>query len=185
MGGLRKLSKPRVERDVPVAASRLQALIEGELTKLGDDRIAAHVGSLLVEPVPVLRPWDYGEAGEKFITWTVLFDRVRSETGIAYCEHGFGPEAPWGLVFQGDDETEPSSIGMDSQWFPTFVEAYLSSFAATELPIWRVFATNYSSLGPPLTPEVSWEEAWARCAQLQENDPGSDYVVAHPAQWSE
>jgi hypothetical protein len=90
-----------------------------------------------------------------------------------------------GLVFLGDDGTEPASIGMDSQWFSTFLEGYLSSLAATELAIWRVFSTDYVTLGRALTPELSWEEASARCKQLQESDPGSRYVVCHPAGWEE
>lgn len=168
---------------MPVEPSQLIGMIDAELARLGDNRIAAHVRSLLVEPAEVLRAWDYGEPGEKFLTWTVLSDRGRSQTGIAYCDLGFGPESPWGLVFLGDDGTEPASIGMDSQWFSTFLEAYLNSSAATELPIWRVFSTV--SLGPPLTPELSWEEAWARSALLQEHDPCSSYVVSHPASWRE
>lgn len=163
----------------------LRTLIETELTRLGDDRIASHVRSLLVEPAEVLRAWDYGEPGEKFVTWTVLSDQARSNTGIAYCDQGFGPRSPWGLVFLGDDGAEPASIGMDSQWFSTFLEAYLSSLPATELSIWRVFSTDYVALGRPLTPELSWEEAWARCSQLQERDPRSSYVVSHPAAWTE
>jgi hypothetical protein len=34
-----------------------------------------------------------------------------------YCEHGFGPLAPWGLIFL--DEETPST-GQEFCWFPTF-----------------------------------------------------------------
>lgn len=170
---------------MPIDAPNLRMLIETELARLDDDRIAFHVRSLLVEPAEVVRGWDYGEPGEKFVTWTVLSDQARSNTGIAYCKNGFGPRSPWGLVYLGDDGAEPASIGMDSQWFTTFLEAYLSSLAATELPIWRVYSTDYVTLGRPLTHELSWEEAWARCNQLRESDPGSNYIVCHPAGWEE
>jgi hypothetical protein len=63
----------------------------------------------------------------------------KSNTGIVYCESGFGPRAPWGLVWLGDVENEHMPMGMDSQWFSTLLDAYFESFAATELPVWRVF----------------------------------------------
>src|SRR5260370_7339874 len=49
------------------------------------------------------------------------------------------PRAPWGLVWLGDEEDERRSIGMDSGCYSTFLDAYFESFAATELPIWRIF----------------------------------------------
>jgi hypothetical protein len=81
---------------MPVEAPQLTTLIETEFARLGDDRMASHVRSLLVEPAEVVRAWDYGEPGDKFVTWIVLSDQARSNTGIAYCEYGFGPRSPWG-----------------------------------------------------------------------------------------
>src|SRR5205085_10543865 len=49
----------------------------------------------------------------------------------------FGPRSPWGLVNLSGSAN--MSIGMDSAWYVSFMEAYFESMAATELPIWRVF----------------------------------------------
>ncbi len=48
-----------------------------------------------------------------------------SNTGIAYCEFGFGPRNPWGLVF-----LSRGSIGMDSAWYESFWASYFESMAA-------------------------------------------------------
>jgi hypothetical protein len=46
---------------MPVEDPKLRTLIETELARLGDDRIASRVRSLLVEPTEVVRAWDYGD----------------------------------------------------------------------------------------------------------------------------
>ena len=45
-----------------------------------------------------MRGWDFGEPGQKFPCWIVL-DHLPTNTCIAYCENGFGPSYPWGLLF--------------------------------------------------------------------------------------
>jgi hypothetical protein len=40
--------------------------------------------------------------------------------GIVYCEQGFGPRCPWGLIWQ--DEDLPN-MGPDSSWFSSLAEA--------------------------------------------------------------
>ena len=42
--------------------------------------------------------------------------------GIAYCDQGFGPTHPWGLMFL----TGPrSSMGMETSWHRSLEEAYI------------------------------------------------------------
>src|SRR3546814_4621244 len=53
---------------------------------------------------------------------------VCSSDLIVYCESGFGPERPWGLVHLGGQHM---SMGDDSGWFPIFLDAYFGSFAPT------------------------------------------------------
>ena len=130
---------------MPIDADALKALINGELEHLSDARVREHIRGLLVEPEVVLRHWDYGQAGEQYPCWAVL-NHPASNTGIAYCESGFGPRNPCGLVGLGD-----RSIGMDSGWFPTFLEAYFDSFAATDLSIWRVFKVGLTGDREPAT----------------------------------
>jgi len=82
------------------------------------------------------REWDYGVPGQTYPCWSVL-NHIESNTGIAFCEFGFGPRSPWGLVMLSG--AEHMSLGMDAGWFETFLEAYFDSRAITDLPIWRVF----------------------------------------------
>jgi len=154
----------------------LKRLVAEELELLGDSRAQAHVRSLLIEPDPVLRDWDYRKPAEKYLCWTVL-SHSPSNTGIAYCEEGFGPKRPWGLVhLSGDDGM---SIGMDSGWFSTFLDAFFDSFAATDLPIWRIFRTTPEGERIPISPEVEWAAAWRRIEQLRREDPSSRYECDH------
>ena len=158
---------------VTISASRLLEIVEAELIDLGDSRIKAHVHALLVPPSPVVRGWDYGAEDEAYPCWSVL-EHKASNTGIAYCESGFGPGDPWGLVFLSG--TEHMSMGMDSGWFPRFLDAYFDSKAASELPIWRVFQQNDDEYpGQPLSVEGSWEATWAEVERLRAHSPSNRY----------
>lgn len=77
-----------------INASKIRALVADELGGISDERVLYHIRSLLVEPTVIMRDWDYGAAGEAYPCWAVL-DHVKSNTGIAYCESGFGPRTPW------------------------------------------------------------------------------------------
>jgi len=78
--------------------SDIVVLVANQLSQIKDMKLAARIRELLVEPKPVLRSWDYGLPEEKFICWTVI-EHPASNTGIAYCEQGFGPIYPWGTRF--------------------------------------------------------------------------------------
>jgi hypothetical protein len=148
----------------------LKALVEDELARMVDARVTNHIRSLLIEPKPVLRDWDYGEKGEQYVCWTALEDHA-SKTGIAYCESGFGPRAPWGLI-----GLEGSSIGMDSCWYTTFLHAYFESVVVTLLPIWRVFKTEPSGVHLPITAEGGWNETWKQVMEKRREDQTSRYA---------
>jgi hypothetical protein len=163
---------------MPIDAETLKAMIDHELERLSDTRVKEHIRPLLVDPKPVLRNWDYGKPGEQYVCWAVLNDSD-SNTGVAYCENGFGPRSPWGLVWLGSDDEKHMSMGMDSGWFPTFLDAYFDSFAATRLPIWRVFRTDTSGVRHAITGEGAWEATWERVAECREEDPASRYDCNH------
>jgi hypothetical protein len=158
--------------------STLKTLIQQELGHVTDGRVLVHVKAMLIEPNVVLRDWDYGDPGQQFPCWNVLC-HSNSNTGVAYCEKGFGPYMPWGLVWLGDPAHPHFSIGMDSSWFPTFLDAYFDSFAVTELPIWRVMKNGVCGHGELITCEDTWEETWKRVAELREADPCSRYDCRH------
>lgn len=164
-----------------LTASHLRSLIVAELAHIGDARVTAHVQKLLVDPKPILRDWDYGAPGENYPCWSVL-EHPKSNTGIAYCEFGFGPGSPWGLVVLSG----PShmSIGMDSGWYTTFMEVYFASKAATDIPIWRVFKRESGSpSGIPISAESDWDSTWNEAYRLRAFDPSSHYYCSHSVQY--
>jgi hypothetical protein len=87
---------------------------------------------------------------------------------------------PWGLVcLSGDEHT--MSIGMDSGWFPRFLDAYFGSRSPCELPIWRVFKNADSST--PLTGEMSWDDAWQEAKKFEQANPGDNYFAYHAIEY--
>jgi hypothetical protein len=71
------------------------------------------------------------------------------------------------------------SMGMDSGWFPTFLDAHFESSVATKLPIWRVFRTASTGYREPITEENTWEATWARVTECREADSASRYDCDH------
>jgi hypothetical protein len=108
--------------------SAVREYVESELSRIGDERLLARIRELMVEPYPVVRGWDYGKPGESYVCWTVLEHR-ESNTGIAFCDHGFGPSDPWGLVFLSGPHM---SIGMDCSWYRSIEDAIRESPAWVE-----------------------------------------------------
>lgn len=106
-------------------AATAKWLVEQEQAAIHDTALLDLISSLRVEPYAVERDWDYGAPGEHHTCWTVLEHRP-SNTGVAYCEQGFGPTHPWGLVFLSGPHM---SIGMDSGWFATLEGAVRESMA--------------------------------------------------------
>jgi hypothetical protein len=95
------------------------------MAAISDPAVRDLVHRLRVEPYPVERDWDYGKPDERYVCWTVLEHRP-SNTGVAYCDAGFGPASPWGLVFLSGPHM---NIGMDSAWFATLEGAVRDSMA--------------------------------------------------------
>lgn len=157
---------------VPVNAATLRRHIEGELSGVADERVASFIRALLVEePRPVLRPWDYGPPGQQYPCWIVL---EWKDTGIAYCNEGFGPSCPWGLIFL-EGEGRSQSIGMDCSWFATFLEAVQEEPLAG-LPVWRVFRTTSSGEAHAITEQAGWDDTWRHVMVLRCSDPHNRYT---------
>jgi hypothetical protein len=108
-----------------LSAREVSSIVSSELAHINDCALLNRIQELLVTPYPVERDWDYGRDGERFTCWTVL-EHSRSNTGIAYCQKGFGPSYPWGLVSLTG---ERMGIGMDSAWFSTLEAAMRESMA--------------------------------------------------------
>lgn len=159
-----------------IIPSEITALIEREIVSLSDERVISNIRSLLVKPSEVMRAWDYSKVPISYPCWSVL-EHPKSNTGIAYCESGFGPRTPWGLVFLSGSQL---SIGMDSGWFAFFLEAYFESAASSELPIWRVYRQSSDNFpGTPVTPEAGWDLTWKEVYRLRESDQKGLYNCWH------
>ena len=107
-----------------LGASDIRTLVDRELALVEDQARRQALRALLVSPRLDERQWDYGAPGEAFPYWVVAEE---SERGIllAYCQHGFGPEMPWGFLFT--KESGFTSLGMDSQWGWYLEEAFVRS----------------------------------------------------------
>jgi hypothetical protein len=106
-------------------AEEVSSIVGKELACISDRALLSRIQQLLVKPYAVERDWDYGGDGERFTCWTVL-EHSPTNTAIAYCEQGFGPSYPWGLVSLSG---ESGGIGMDSAWFSTLESAMRVSMA--------------------------------------------------------
>lgn len=80
------------------------------------------------------------------------------------------------MWLSGDDRV---SIGMDSGWYGMFMDAYFESFAATDLPIWRIFKTDPKTGRVPISAEQEWAWAWKEIAGLRTRDPETNYDCDH------
>jgi hypothetical protein len=154
-----------------IQPAAIKVAIQEELADVRDPRVGEFVQRFLVEPKAIMRSWDYGQPGEKYLCWTVL-EHPTSGTAVAYCEQGFGPRCPWGLVWLAGDERR-LSIGPDSGWFLKFLHAVRDG-ALADLPIWRVFKT-VGEAREAITPEGAWDETWKQVMAFREADPRARY----------
>lgn len=104
--------------DMCEEASAIEALVESEISCIEQPELIALARSLRIAARREDRPWDYGAEGQTYTCW-VTFAHEASNTVVAYCSQGFGPSYPWGLLFL----REPSTMGMDSQWFVSVEDA--------------------------------------------------------------
>jgi hypothetical protein len=106
------------------SASEIRDLVDRQLTLVEDRARRQALNALLVEPRIEHRQWDYGEPGEEFPYWVVAEEPARGIL-LVYCQHGFGPNMPWGFLFT--KEPDFTSLGMDSQWGWYLEEAFVRS----------------------------------------------------------
>ena len=79
----------------------------------------------MVTPRVEDRGWDYGAEDQRYPCWIVM-EHHQSNTAIAYCEYGFGPKCPWGLLFISGPHM---GIGMDAAWYLRLEDAFRESMA--------------------------------------------------------
>ena len=111
-----------------MTSSQVSALIEEELAQISSPNVVALIRRLLVPPRCEQRPWDYGAPDETYPCWIVA-EHSSSNTAFAYCEHGFGPRCPWGLLGLSGEHL---NMGMDSSWFTSLEDLLRDSWAWEE-----------------------------------------------------
>lgn len=111
------------------AAPAVEQLVDDELGRIEDKLLVAAMRSLLVSPRCEDRPWDYGVERQTYPCWIVL-EHEPTNTAIAYCDQGFGPSAPWGLLFLTGDHL---NMGMDAGWYAMLQDAFRAC-AACDIP---------------------------------------------------
>jgi hypothetical protein len=109
-------------------SSLVSKLVDSELGRIADTSTADLIRRLLVSPRCEQRPWDYGAPDETYPCWIVA-EHPSSNAAVAYCEQGFGPRCPWGLLWISGEHL---SMGMDSGWFTSLEDAVRDSFAWEE-----------------------------------------------------
>ena len=108
-----------------MTAPEILTLVETELTRIKSPRTNALIRRLLVPPRCEQRPWDYGEPNATYPCWIVA-EHPSSNTAFAYCEYGFGPRCPWGLLWRSGKHL---NMGMDSSWYTSLEECLRDSRA--------------------------------------------------------
>jgi hypothetical protein len=103
---------------------RIGALVEAQLASIEDKARRGALRAVLIDPVLEQREWEYGAADEQYPCWLIA-KAERSRIGLAYCEYGFGPGDPWGIVF-----LDQPSLGMDAAWYTRLEDAFVNS------PLW-------------------------------------------------
>jgi len=105
------------------SAAEIKSLVDTEVEKIADSQVGDHVRRLLVQPKCELRPWNY-QGASAYPCWIVISDPI-SGVGVAYSDQGFGPKAPWGLLWIGGGRLD---MGDESCWFTSLEEAFRSGW---------------------------------------------------------
>lgn len=141
-----------------ISQQEVNSLINNEIESIDDPLIVSALRPILIEPEIREMDWNYGPEGQKYACWVVARDQT-SDTEIVYCEDGFGPETPFGLV-----GISYNDMGMDSGWFASLVEAYCESFMAVYLAIWNVVEVSeigaHKLISGPLKQDEAFTILW-------------------------
>ncbi len=108
-------------------SEEISELVREQLDQIKDEKIRSQIARWLIMPRLEEREWDYARYPEtvKFPCWFVL-EHKDSNIGIAYCEEGFGPEKPWGMLWLTGGHL---SMGMDAGWCDDLEHAFVESMA--------------------------------------------------------
>ena len=103
-------------------ARNVAEILDKAISEIPYPDVVAAIHKYIVTPRVVLRNWDYKE-NTQYPCWIVAV-HPESQTAIAYCEYGFGPSSPWGLLNEPSDFNE---MGMDCSWYSRLEDAIRQS----------------------------------------------------------
>jgi hypothetical protein len=106
-------------------AAEIEVRVENEIAEITQPELIELIRTLRVPARCEMREWDYGIDGQVWPCW-IFAEHPPSNTAFAYCENGFGPRDPWGLLFISG---EIMSMGMDSSWFSSIEDLFRDSMA--------------------------------------------------------
>jgi hypothetical protein len=144
------------------SVEKMKALVESQMQQITDPVVREALQSLLVEPFLQTRNWFYGGEPEIVFPCWVVADDPENNTRYVYCEEGFGPVIPWGLVSNSGLE-----MGMDSGWFDTLERAFYDSFACADLLIWNVIKRDENDEERLLAHSLNHEDAYKLIEKLK------------------
>jgi hypothetical protein len=93
-----------------ISELEIQRLVDAELSIVVELSRREALRATVIHPKAVRLKWNYGKPGQQFQCW-VAARSENSQQYIVYCDQGFGPAYPWGIVGASED-----SMGMDGQW---------------------------------------------------------------------
>jgi hypothetical protein len=100
----------------------VDAILRAAINDISDSNVVAELSKYLVVPRLVMRDWDYAE-DTKYPCSIVAIDSA-TQTAIAYCEFGFGPGTPWGIL---NEPSQHNEMGMDCCWYSSLEDAFRQS----------------------------------------------------------
>lgn len=154
-----------------LASDSISRLVQEELASIQDPVVREGLIRILIPPERHVRNWDYGWPGERFACWTLAV-HGQSERSLVYCERGFGPNAPWGLVHATN-----LWFGNESNWYRSLRDCFLDSWAAAELPIWQVVRNPRSANVEILHSNLGLDKALKLQEVLMRNARGAKLTV--------
>jgi len=156
-----------------ISANDIASLVDTQLALISDATVQTKLRECLVSPSSHTRRWDYGEPGQTYECWTIA-THTSTDTAIVYSEYGFGPQNPWGLVWQSKQ-----AIGMDSAWFKSLAAAFIDSFVAGDLSIWNVIERHRDQHDTTQFCDLPLDEAFRRRDELASAESVSTFHVVY------
>jgi hypothetical protein len=108
-----------------ISSAAVEQAVEAGIARITQPELIACIRQHRVPVRCEPREWDYGAAGLTYPCW-IFAEHPASNIAFAYCEQGFGPSNPWGLLFI---RGEHLSIGMDCGWFARLEDLFRESSA--------------------------------------------------------